>query len=63
MFISYLKSNLAINYLQNKHNKFCYRMNLTILCQFWIAIPDRANLSIFDHTFKGVLMKPCESLE
>jgi hypothetical protein len=31
MFISYLKSNLAINYLQNKHNKFCYRMNLTIL--------------------------------
>ena len=51
LFLNF-KSKFAINYLQNKHYKSYFRMNLTILCQFWVSIPDRTNLSIFDHTFK-----------
>ena len=46
------KSYFANNYLQNKRNRSNFGLNLTILCQFLVAIPDRSNLSIFDHTFK-----------
>ena len=47
-----LKSNFAIIYLQNKLKRYDFRSKLTILCQFWVAIPDGSNLSIFDHTFE-----------
>ena len=46
MPISKLKSNFANNYLQNKRNRSNFGLNLTILCQFLVAIPDRSNLSI-----------------
>ena len=52
MPISKLKSYFANKYLQNKRNRSYFGMNLMFLCQFWVAIPERSNLSIFDHTFK-----------
>ena len=52
MPISKLKSNIANNYLQNKRNRSNFGLNLTILRQFLVAIPDRSNLPNFDHTFK-----------
>ncbi len=49
---SQLTSYFANKYLQNKRNRSNFGTNLTFLCQFWVAIPERSNLSIFDHTFK-----------
>jgi hypothetical protein len=36
----------------NKHHRSNFGMNLTFLCHLWVAIPERSNLSIFDHPFK-----------
>ena len=52
MPISKLKSYFANKYLQNKRNRSYFGMNLMFLCQFWVAIPERSNLSIFENTFK-----------
>jgi hypothetical protein len=52
MISSKLKSNFANNYLQNQRKRSNFGLNLTILCQFLVAIPDRSNLPMFDHTFK-----------
>ena len=35
-----------------KHHRSNFGMNLTFLCQFWVPIPERSNLSFFDHPLK-----------
>jgi hypothetical protein len=37
---SKLKSNFAISYLQNKHTRSYFGMNLSNLCHFCVSIPD-----------------------